>query len=265
MTKLVWVFAFAAVLIAVSPAHAADAGRFEQLLTAEWREVFHDPGTGDWKKRWLLDGRKARVTNGGLGMEFHAGPVEGENASHAVLWTRDSFEGDIKVEYTYTRLDKAVRHVILLYLLATGSGQGGYGKDIASWSEQRAVPKMSLYYKHMNLYHISYAAFGPKNRDPLEDYVRARRYMSEPGRLRGTELSPGYSRTGLFQTGVPHKMTVIKAGDDLFMRVEARDRGKLFHWKTSSHPPLSEGRIGLRHMWTRAARYRDFRVSVLTR
>jgi len=36
----------------------------------------------------------------------------------------------------------------------------------------------------------------------------------------------------------------------------------LCHWKNESFPPILEGRIGLRHMFTRSARYRNFQISV---
>ena len=88
--------------------------------------------------------------------------------------------------------------------------------------------------------------------------------MPETGNgLANTDLKPDYSRTGLFSKDVPHKITVIKKDDDLFMFVRNSDKELLCHWKTDALPPITEGRIGLRHMWTRAARYRDFRISQL--
>jgi hypothetical protein len=122
---------------------------------------------------------------------------------------------------------------------------------------------MPVYWANMNTYHISYAAFGASKDDPVADYIRARRYLPGPkARLRGTELAPDYFEAGLFDTGVPHRITVIKADDDLFMQIRNDERTVLCHWKNTSLP-VTEGRIGLRHMYTRAARYRDFRVSQL--
>jgi len=51
---------------------------------------------------------------------------------------------------------------------------------------------------------------------------------------------------------------------DLFIHVRNSEKELLCHWRTDRFPPVVEGRIGLRHMWTRSARYRDFRVSVLS-
>lgn len=239
--------------------------RFGSLRSQVWQSVFEDPCTEDWTQRWKLDGQKASVTNQSDGMTFRAGPVAKENASHAVLWTKRSFQGDIRLDYEYTKLDDRVEAVNILYLLATGSGAEGYEKDIFRWSDQRQVPAMSQYFNHMNLLHISYAAFGIPNTDPQDDYIRARRYMPETGKgLRDTDLKPDYLRTGLFAKGVPHQITVIKSGNDLFMHVRNNNKQLLCHWKTDDFPAVTEGRIGLRHMWTRSARYKHFRVSQLS-
>lgn len=255
MISLIWMLGLAGMLFASASAHSQDAQRFEQLLNLDWREDFHDPFTEDWRKRWFLDGQKAQVIHSDQGMDFQAGPVRGEDASHAVLWTKDTFEGDLRIEYEYSRLDNSGKSVTILYIQATGSGESGHDKDISKWSDRRVVPAMSQYFNHMNLYHISYAA------SKMDGRIRARRYLPETGnRLKGTALMPDYFRTGFFQTGVRHKITVVKHGVDLFMRIEAQGKTALFHWNTSTHPPITEGRIGLRHMWTRAARYLDFRV-----
>jgi len=116
-----------------------------------------------------------------------------------------------------------------------------------------------MYFNHMHTYHISYAAY-PNDQDSTEDYIRTRRYMPEANGLRGTDLAPDYFRTGLFKTGVPHTITVIKRGQELFMHVRNDEKQMLCHWKNESLPPILEGRIGLRHMFTRSARYRDFRI-----
>ena len=125
-----------------------------------------------------------------------------------VLWTRESFEGDLKIEYDYTRLDSETRCVNILYIQATGSGEEPYAKDITEWSELRRVPAMRMYFNHMNTYHISYAAF-PNNEDTTQ-YIRGRRYMPNATGLEGSNLDPDYFPEGLFEPRVPHKITVIK-------------------------------------------------------
>jgi hypothetical protein len=80
--------------------------------------------------------------------------------------------------------------------------------------------------------------------------------------LQGTDLTPDYFGTSLFKTGVPHKITVIKRRQELFMDIRNADKQMLCHWNNDSLPPIVAGRIGLRHMYTRSARYRDFRIAV---
>jgi len=234
---------------------------FDRLVAADWKEVLNDPGTTDWRKLWFLDGEIASVTNTPQGMELRAGPEFRNDAHHMVLWTKEQFSGDLKIEYEYTRLDTETRCVTILYVQATGSGTDPYAKDILDWAELRRVPSMKTYFNHMDTYHVSYAAY-PNADDATEDYIRARRYMPEAKGLRGTDLAPDYFRTGLFDTGVPHKITVIKSGQELFMLVRNDEKQMLCHWKNEVFPPILEGRIGLRHMYTRSARYRNFRISV---
>ena len=74
-------------------------------------------------------------------MELTAGSEFGNNAHHMVLWTKESFEGDLKIDYEYTRLDEATRCVTILYIEATGSGKGPYVKDISRWNELRKCPR----------------------------------------------------------------------------------------------------------------------------
>jgi len=239
--------------------------RFLEIEAAAWQESFFDAGTGDWQEHWYLDGLKANVTNSAEGMNFQAGPVPRENASHAVLWTKQSFSGDVKIEYEYTRTDQANQYVNILYIQATGSPAAGVPADIIDWADDRSVPAMSVYWSNMDTLHISYSAYG---RDPVlddYDYIRARRYRPdiEPNK-NGPILEPDtYERTGLFAPGVPHKITVIKKGKELFMMIRNADKAYLCHWSGDEQPAISAGAIGLRHMWTRSARYRNFSVSTL--
>lgn len=251
-------------MIGNAPARAhEEVALFRQIESAAWEEVFVDTCTNRWEDRWFLDGLKGRVETGPDGMVLSAGPVQGDDAGHVVLWTKEIFEGDVRIDYEYTKLDDTIHNVNILYVLASGSGEGVFDQDIAKWSRLREIPSMRLYFNHMNAYHISYAAYDQDNEDPVDDYIRSRRYLPETGRgLQGTDLKPDYLQTGLFETGVPHRITAIKSGDDLFMYVRNEDQDLLCHWKTDAFPPVTPGRIGLRHMYTRSARYRDFRVSV---
>ncbi len=265
---LVFVSCCGPLAIAQEPANSENPSisevntEFKQLAERHWREVFSDPGTGKWQKRWFLDGQRATVTNTPRGMELRAGREFGNDADHMVLWTKREFTGDIKIDFEYTRLDSATRGVNILYIQAIGSGVGPYAKDIAQWRSLRTVPSMRLYFGHIHAYHISYAAF--PNGNSTEDYIRARRYMPETNGLRGTDLTPDYFNTGLFKTGIPHKVTVIKQGQELFMYIRNEDKQMLCRWKNTALPAIVSGRIGLRHMYTRAARYENLRVSVLS-
>lgn len=228
--------------------------------SGQWREVFRDSGSGDWTEKWFLDGEVGTVTTGPAGMELTAGPEFLNDAHHMVLWTRETFEGDLMIEFEYTRLDDETRCVNILYIQATGSGEEPYVTDIREWNEYRRVPSMRMYFNHMNAYHISYAAF-PNDEDSTS-YIRARRYMPNQTGLEGTGMEPDYYPEGLFNPGVPHKISVIKKDRDLFMRVQNPDQVAWFHMANPDLPVITEGRIGLRHMFTRSARYKDFRISV---
>jgi len=81
------------------PNPAADKAAFEKAAAgAAWAEVFSDSCTADWKEKWFLDGEVGTVTNSPEGMTLTAGPEFRNDAHHMVLWTKDSFEGDLKID-----------------------------------------------------------------------------------------------------------------------------------------------------------------------
>jgi hypothetical protein len=269
---LTWVLTVAAIIYGTVEAMTVEDGvtgkereRFSEITSPDWEEVFFDSGAWDWRNQWSLDGLKSKVTNSENGMNLTAGPVPKEDASHTVLWTKQSFTGDLKIEYEYTRTDEANQFVTILYIQATGSEEEGFPKDISKWADNRTVPAMKIYFNNMNSYHISYAAYGGDAVEDDFDYIRARRYMPQLKKgLTNTELHPDvFQRTGLFAPDVPHNITVIKKGNEIFMMIENPDKEYLCHWVNDKHPNITEGRIGLRHMFTRSARYKNFRVSSL--
>jgi Domain of unknown function (DUF1961) len=238
--------------------------KFAKLKELSWRDKFFDSGAKNWKEKWLIDGKRADVRNTSHGMIFSSGPIAYDNASHAVLWTKDSFEGDIKIEWDFTRLDTITRFVNIVYIQATGKEEGPYVKDIAEWSELRQIPYMNSYFDNMNLLHISYAAFGNED-DKDEDYVRARRYPTRPDRpFNETDLEPDNFITDLFKPGIDYHFTIIKTNADLFFEVKNADICKLFHWSLQDVEPVIEGRVGIRHMFTRCSRYKNIKISTLT-
>ncbi len=235
---------------------------FLDATNQTWKEVFRDNFKSDWTKLWFLDGEKATIKNTPEGMYFYAGqfnrPSEKtSNPDHAVLWTKESFSGNIRIEYDYVRLDSANRwNVNILYLFAEGSGKDGFDKDIFLWKDLRKVPAMKMYYNHMNTYHISYAAFD----DNGQEYLRARRYLPEKGGLKGTDLDNEYFDTGLFAPGVKHHIVVIRKGNYIFMKVTNSKQISIFYWDTNKFPPITSGRIGLRMMNYRGALYSNFKI-----
>ena len=237
---------------------------FDRLnQSSDWMIQFTDPGTDNWKDHWFLDGEMATVENGERGMHFIAGSVGRDDAHHAVLWTQMSFEGDVKIEYNYTRTDSQAIYVNILYIQATGINNGPYDKDISKWNELRTVPSMSKYYKYMRTLHISYAAFNMVNDDSTADYIRIRQYpVTEKITFKLLEIPPTFYETGLFQTGVTYKITVIKTSSRLYFTIEGAGNTKKFSWDLNKPESVNEGRIGLRHMYTRSATYKNFMVSV---
>jgi hypothetical protein len=240
--------------------------RFEKALNAPWQECFFDSGSGDWKENWFLDGERAVVRNTQSGMFYSAGPIEWDHASHAVLWTKDSFEGNILLEYDYTRLDTINRWVNIIYIQATGSGNAPYTEDISEWNELRQIPYMHCYFDNMNLLHISYAAYGKEETTVDDDYVRLRRYIpnEKDGKhdgLANTDLKPDNFKTNLFIPGRKLHIRILKNKKDMFMEVCDGDQSTLFSWDVTQAPAINKGRVGLRHMWMRAARYADFKIS----
>lgn len=86
-----------------------DQAAFKQASEGNWKNVFSDLCTGDWTKKWFLDGKVGSVKTGSNGMQLTAGPQFKNDSHHMVLWTKDSFKGDLKIEYEYTRLDSESR------------------------------------------------------------------------------------------------------------------------------------------------------------
>ncbi len=245
---------------ACSSGQQDENSRFESFLTDKnWKLVFDDNCTQNWQTNWFLDGEIARVENTEKGMHVTAGPEFGNDAHHMVLWTKQSFEGDVKIEFDYTRTDNETKAVNILYIQATGTGKGDFKKDISVWNHLRTVPSMRTYFNNMNALHISFAAF--PNDEETQDYVRARRYPVTVEKAFGQlEIPPTYFDTDLFKTNETYKITVIKTDAELYFKVEGKELSKIFSWDTSRLDPLKEGRIGLRHMYTRSAIYKDFKV-----
>lgn len=227
----------------------------------DWKLQFSDPCKADWQVNWFLDGELATIEHSDKGMDFSAGPINRNDAHHAVLWTKESFKGDIKIEYNYTRTDSQLVNVNILFIQATGSGKDAFDTDITKWNDFRKVPTMSKYYNNMKTIHISYAAFKMVNDDPEADYIRVRQYpVTEEITFDDMEVPPSFYETGLFKTGVTYKMTWIKTKSKLLLKVDGGELVNSYSWDLDKPLSITEGRIGLRHMYTRSANYSDFKV-----
>lgn len=233
--------------------------RFEALEKESWTLRLEDSGTDGWKSRWFLDGDTAILTNTPHGMELASGAESLGDAGHCVLWTKESFRGDLRVEYDFTRLDSSEKGVDIIYLQATGSGKPPYAEDILEWAGLRKSPSMKLYFDHMHTYSVSYAVGMPGS-----EYVRLRRYQPEAKGLEGTEVPPAFGRTDLFGKGTLHRMTFIKHGQEIFLRVRADQREGFYYWKNDHLPPVESGRVGLRQMAGKHGLYGNVRISTCT-
>ena len=236
---------------------------FEMLKNSEnWQLSFEDSCKQDWTSQWFLDGLRADIKNSEKGMLYSAGTVNRDDACHAVLWTKKSFSGTVKIEYDYTRTDARIVWVNILYILATGVDKEQYDKDITKWNTLRIIPSMRTYFQNMNAYQISYAAFKGNNEDPEADYIRLRQYPTpnRQGYLKGSDIPEASFETGLFKPGVQYHITAIKTSKKIYFHVSNESDSKLFSWNLRETCVLEEGRIGLRHMYTRSALYKNFKV-----
>lgn len=236
-----------------TPGHANDDGRmFEEIRSKRWSEAFSDACTGDWKGKWFLDGVNAKVSNNEEAMMIDTAK------GYAVLWTKQSFEGDLRIEYDFRRVDENHKGVNIIYIQATGDGQDGCTKDISLWSDRRKQAAMSDYFMNMHTYHVSYAT-------GQNDYIRGRCYLPLANkRLKGTELAGEYTKVGLFGDNKWICITIIKQAKDLWVEFKHPDKTLLCHFQNKDKPAIEKGRIGLRLMPERKSQFRNFRISTLT-
>ncbi len=232
--------------------------------------LLEDPMTGDWRGNWFLDGKKATLRTTEDGLLFSAGtvtksddPVE-YHAHHAVLWTRQEFEGDIKINYEMTRIDDSDYGTTLLYIQARGIGTPPYVEDISAWNELREIPNMGIYFTYMDLLSLSF-----------RENLRCKRY---PWRNENLEWYPGRGLIepmvdyGKILPGKTYLVEVEKRAASLQLRIVEKESRKLMidhTWNTDNIAKgieprqIQKGRIGLRHMSTRSFRYKNIRISML--
>ena len=111
----------------------------------------------------------------------------------------------------------------------------------------------------MNVFHISYAAFG--NKGDGFYYVRSRRYPKAKGQLFNSIIvQPSYDKQVFFEKGKKYYITAIKTKDLLSFKMENEEKVETFQWDLSKVKPIQEGRIGIRHMYRRSAIYKNLKI-----
>lgn len=252
-------------------ATATEAKTHEGDSEGEAKILFEDPMTGqeqDWQENWFLDGEEATLTSTPHGLYFSSGTERGNDAHHAVLWTKQEFSGDIRIRFDVIGLDRR-GYVNILYIHAQGIGEPPYVEDIYEWRDLRAVPTMSKYFTYMNALHISYNVGRPDR----VGYIRARRYPRQPEKgisFGDTSIKPDYDDEGAkILPGKVFTIEVEKRGTKLIYRTldgETKEVLKECVWDTTKNPEnqtpriVNEGRIGLRQMFTKRNIYRNFKV-----
>lgn len=234
--------------------------------------LFHDSMARNWQENWFLDGQNAELKHRGGGLDFITTESEVDknvdrapfDARHAVLWTRQEFEGDIRITYTYTMLPDCTWQK-LIYVHARGIGSGPYAQDIYAWRNLREVARMDKYFNYMDLIGLS-----------LRDPIRCRRYpwndIDRDVRLE-SEFLPRAENKG-FEIGHDLDVIVEKRKASMLLRITDRATGQhvVDHtWdltdekvlKDRSQKFVEKGRIGLRLMGGHKINVRDFKVERL--
>ncbi len=230
--------------------------------------LFEDNMMNNWQNNWFLDGQKAPLEHRENGLYFSGGTItksddpENYHAHHAVLWTKQVFEGDIRITYGMTRVDSSDYGNTLLYIQAQGNGKEPFVKDISKWNKLREIPAMSLYFENMDLISLSF-----------RENLRCKRYPWKDSRgewypKRGL-IEPMVDYEGIIP-GKKYSVEVEKRSSSVTLRLYDGETKELltdFTWDTTRIPEeldiIKLGRIGLRHMSTKQFIYKNFKVERL--
>lgn len=232
--------------------------------------LFEDPMTGNWQEKWFLDGKKATLEHRDGGLCFFTPPSNVDknkdratfDAHHAVLWTKQEFEGDIRISYEFTRIQSGWAN--LLYIQAQGIGTPPYEKDIHAWRELREVASMEKYYNYMNLLSLSLREEIRCKRYPWNDVARDLKYED-------VLVEPMAPHDGL-PDGKTFRVVVEKRKKSCTIQIREVGSEKYsvdYTWDLSNPskerkvPFVEKGRIGLRQMGGNKVIYRDFSVQRL--
>ncbi|TNF42227.1 MAG: hypothetical protein EP310_06200 [Bacteroidetes bacterium] len=234
----------------------------------ESKILFEDSMTKNWQKHWFLDGQKATLVHRNNGLYFSGGTItknddpENYHAHHAVLWTKQVFEGDIRITYEMIRVDTSDYGTTLLYIQAQGIGKGPYVKDITEWNKLREIPAMNLYFENMDLISLSFRENLRCKRYPWKDAKGE--WYPERGLIK-----PMIDYDGIIP-GKKYSVEVVKRKNSVTLRLYDVETNQLctnFTWDLTKIPAeleqIQKGRIGLRHMSTKQFIYSDFKVERL--
>lgn len=226
----------------------------------------------NWRENWWLEGEKATVEHRDAGLYFSGGTVtkpmdrEEYHAHHAVLWTRQEFEGDIRITFEMTRVDESDYGNTLLYIQAQGVGTEEYPEDIYQSRESRSIPAMDKYFTYMHLWSLSFRKNLRARRYPLRSHIPD----VEPV---GDTVYPHVDYIGMIP-GKTYLVEVEKRGPNLTLQLSDKETGEEYAnytWDMTrvgkgegrEAPVIRKGRIGLRHMSTKQFIYREFKVERL--
>ena len=233
--------------------------------------LFEDSMAQDWQANWFLDGENAVLEHrdGGLAFITESSKVDKRvdraafDAQHAVLWTRESFEGDIRITYKYTKLPGCSWQK-LIYVQAQGVGEGPFIEDIYAWKDRREVAVMSAYFNYMDLIGLS-----------LRNQIRCKRYPwnDMDGNGLKTEFKPRAQNKGM---PIGHELDVLveKRKKSILLRITDIETGETVvdhTWDLTDERILEQrdpkyietGRIGIRQMGGHKINMRDFKVEQL--
>lgn len=255
-----------------SPPMRDSTGHKGGRVMADSRVLFEDPMTENWQANWFLDGKNATLEHRDRGLAFMttASKVDKRvdraafDARHAVLWTRQEFEGDIRISYTYTKLPGCSWQK-LIYVQARGIGKDPYVEDIYAWRDLRDVAVMSQYFNHMNLIALS-----------LRDQIRCKRYPwadVEREVPLESEFRPRAANKGL-PIGRDFHVLVEKRKKSITLRIKDIGTGEYavdHTWNLSDENVMrnrearfvEKGRIGIRLMGGFKLLMRNFKVTRL--
>ncbi len=231
--------------------------------------LFQDSMADNWQDKWFLDGEKATLEHRDGGLYFSGGTITKEqdnqeyHAHHAVLWTKQVFEGDLFIRFEMTRIDNSNYGNTLLYIQAQGIGHPPYVPDIQEWNEMRTIPAMDKYFTYMSLLSVSF-----------RENIRCKRYPLRD--VKGNVYEEALFKPMLEYDGIqPRKsytVEVEKKNPYLTLRLYDTESKKLIithNWDITKNPAtqmprlIEKGRIGLRHMSTKQFLYKNFVVRSL--